>query len=174
METTFQLEFDEIINILFFKDVTNMDEIIKMIADNVNPFVNCAVINSQLILNPFQILIAANKTILDKHKKSLITKSLTTELLFNLSISENITASLNQFGYVSNSNNYLLLVMFESNSVLTQDVIKNVNGVLSPLSLLSEIQNLNLIKKIYDVTEEQLKNCTLLDLIVTKIACKSI
>lgn len=174
MIESFRLESNEILNLMLFTDVHNYGEIIEKIANDVYPFTVCTVVNPKLILEPFQIAVAANKALISKNSNTMITKSLPTELLFNLSTSDNITESLHKFGYDSKSDREILLAIFGNNIEQLQHIIAEVQGTRQPLSMLGQIHDIKLIKEAYDITEAQLTVNSLLNLIVTKIACKSV
>ncbi|XP_065203263.1 EKC/KEOPS complex subunit TPRKB-like [Planococcus citri] len=171
--TTFNLEYDETLVLMLFKNVSNIEEINSKLSTSTPPFQNCTIINYKVIVDPFQILIAANKAINSKHNGSLITKSLSTELLFNLSISDNITMSLNKFGYASNTQ-HLLLAIFEKNPKIIEAIASEVQGVPEPISNLCNFSDLEAVKQSYDVTDENLVASSLLNLVTTKIACKGV
>lgn len=173
MATTYNLEYDETLMLMLFSCVQNIEEIKSKLTNSTPPFSNCTMLNYKLILDPFQILIAANKAVVSKHNGALITKSLSTELLFNLSISDNITASLNKFGYASNDQ-HLLLAVFSSNSQTISTIVSEVQGTLEPITSLSNYYDIEAVKKSYEVAESHSLDGSLLNLIVTKIACKGL
>lgn len=174
MNDTFRMESGDILSVMFFKQVQNVNEIIERSTNGVYPFSMCAIINPKLILEPFQISIAAKKAIDSRNSNTMITKSLPTELLFNLSISDNITESLQKFGCGNNLHQEILLAVFSNNDEQLQRIRSEVRGIHRPLTELGQTHDLDLIKKAYDITKEQLATSSLLNLIVTKIACKSV
>lgn len=167
MISSYDLDHGEKLHLMFFTEVQNVSEIVKKFSSN------CTVINSKLILDSFQILVAANKAVVAKFNNALITNNLCTELLFNLSISDNITESLHKFGYGSNTND-LLIAVFGSDTQQLQSIISETQGNLDRISTLKEKCDLDLIRQTYDITSELDSISHLLDLIITKIACKSI
>lgn len=174
MPTTINLEYDETLVLMLFTNVTNIDEIKAKLTTSTPPFSNCTILNYKFIVDPFQILIAANKAVVAKNANTLITKSLSTELLFNLSISENITASLNKFGYSSNDQHHLLLAVFEKDPQIIQAISSQIVGTHEPIKNLSNFSDFEAVKQSYDVADEHLATSSLINLIVTKIACKGL
>lgn len=173
MPVTYNLDYGQTLHIMYFTDVSNAAEVTEKLTEQSYPFNNCTCINSKLILDSFQLAIAANKAVISHHSNNMITKSLPTELLFNLSLSENITGSLEKFGYGTRHGNDLLLAIFNHVENQCNDIEKMVEGTLHS-NFDYEPSNLNLIKEAYDITDEQLSSSSLINLIVTKIACQSI
>lgn len=173
MPVTYNLDYDETLHVMYFTDVSNVREVTVGLTEQTYPFVNCTCINSKLILDSFQLAIAANKAVVSHRSNSMITKSLPTELLFNLSISENISASLEKFGYGTRHGNDLLLAIFCHEEKQSHDIENIVKGTLQS-NFVCDPSNINLISEAYDITDEQLSCSSLLNLVITKIACKSI
>merc|ERR1712098_66859 len=59
---------------------------------------NCTIVRSCLAPSTLVVATAANKACLAKSRGNMKTRSVNTEILFNLSSSSNITDSLNKFG----------------------------------------------------------------------------
>ncbi len=173
MTATYQLDSGEELVVLYFTEVANVEEVTEKLASQTHPFSRCTIVNSDLIVDPFQIAIAANKAIVAEKSGNMITKSLTTELLFNLSTSENITTSLERFGFASSGGDSILMAVFGSDAKKIEDLKAEVKGTLQS-DFASKSQDTKLIRSIYDIKDDQLVNNELLNLIVTKIACKSL
>lgn len=173
MPVTYNLDHGETLYIMYFTDVSNTAEVTEKLTEQSYPFNNCTCINSKFILDSFQLAIAANKAVVSRYSNNMITKSLPTELLFNLSLSENITGSLEKFGHGTRHGNDLLLAIFNHEEKQCTDIENVVKGTLLS-NFDNDPSNINLISEAYDITDEQLSSSSLLNLIVTKIACKSV
>ncbi|XP_017786895.1 PREDICTED: EKC/KEOPS complex subunit Tprkb-like [Nicrophorus vespilloides] len=80
------------LTVKLFKNVKNCDDLRKKLMSGK---LDCCMIKSKLIPDPFLIVVAANKAIC---AEKLTTRTINTEILFNLSISKNISQSLQLFG----------------------------------------------------------------------------
>lgn len=152
------------IRIRLYKDVKNVGEIRKKLFEGK---LNCCLLKPSLILDPFQVAVAANKAIV---AENLTTKTIFTEILFNLSISKNITASLKTFGIDESDKN--ILVVFINKCDEVPETVDFINGEEVNVSEICELTNIDLMKKTYKISEEEFKNNDLLDSVVSRIATK--
>ncbi|CAH0563707.1 unnamed protein product [Brassicogethes aeneus] len=149
-----------------FENVKNMKEIKEKITGG---NFQCGLIKPSRILDPFQVAVAANKAV----TSDIITRTLYTEILFNLSLSSNISSSLKTFGASEEDTDLLVAILAkedEENDVLFDDI----DGEEVDVFKLSQICDIKLIKKEYKITEAELLNNSLLDVIVSKIAVKDV
>lgn len=165
-------ELDPITNaslyLQLYRNVDNMPSLLKkLLTGNLQ----CCIIKPTLILDPFQIVVAANKALLSE---KMTTRTVYTEILFNLSISKNITQSLRRFGAVDKDTNILVVVVSTDrcggDSVVS--VMKEVVGEVVDISELSNFANCAEIKKVYNIGELEVGSFPLLDSIVSRIATK--
>lgn len=155
------------IKIYLIKDVKNVETIRNNI---INGIWNCAVIKPSLILDLFQVVVAANRAVLSEKTKSLVTKTVYSEILYNLSLSKNISQSLTKFGIEKDNT---ILVCFLVNDIgETEEIIKEIEGELCPLSDLSNFTNVKDIKSVYKLNNLK-SDDNLLDVIVSKMVTKS-
>lgn len=152
------------IRIRLYKDVKNVGEIRTKLFEGK---LNCCLLKPSLILDPFQVAVAANKAIV---AENLTTKTIFTEILFNLSISKNITASLKTFGIDESDKN--ILVVFINKCDEVPETVDFINGEEVNVSEICELTNIDLMKKTYKISEEEFKNNDLLDSVVSRIATK--
>lgn len=154
-----------------FANVQNSDEIHKKL---VKGELCCSVIKAALIADPFHVLVAANKAAINAKSNQLITKSVYTEILFNLSVSKNISHSLTEFGINNNDKNMLIVLIHKkddekSMSEVLADAIKGENVSISRLP---EFTDFELIKKVYKIDKNELAVSNLTNSIVSRISCK--
>lgn len=157
-----------LLKLYLYKNVRNIEEIKNNI---VKKKWNCAAINPSLILDVLQVAVAANRATISAKANTLITKSVFSEILFNLSLSTNISQSLTKFGITKDNN--LLLCFFIQDKDESGDVIKQINGEPCPISDLCMFSNLKDIKSIYKLNNVAC-DVDLLDIIVSRIATKGI
>ncbi|XP_063915823.1 EKC/KEOPS complex subunit Tprkb-like [Zophobas morio] len=150
------------LTVQLYRNVKNVPELRqKVIAGQIK----CCFINPKYILDPFQLIVAANKALTCENR---ITKTVFTEILYNLSISKNITRSLQQFGITDDCRDLLVVMVGgESDGAAAQ-----IDGEEADLGVLEEIRDLGAIRKAYKIKELEEKNTTLLDSVVSRIATK--
>ncbi|GFG29095.1 hypothetical protein Cfor_00265 [Coptotermes formosanus] len=155
--------------IFLLKDVKNAAEIKEMV---VKGTLNCCIVKPCLILNLFQIVVAANRAVLSKMQDKMTTRKLSTEILYNLSLSRNITQSLIKFGVGESDRNMLVIIIEEGGEDGTDSILSHFKGVVCPIEELSKLSDEVLIKKTYKVKDAELAVSSLTDSIVTRIATK--
>ena len=164
-------ETEMLCTLYLFTNIENSDEIRRKV---INGELCCSIVKAALIADPFQVLVAANRAAINAKMNRLTTKSLYTEVLFNLSISKNISRSLMEFGITDNDKNILVVLIHkinddESMSKLVTDHIKGEN---ISISRLSEFTDLELIRKTYKIDKDELTVSNLTNSIVSRISCK--
>mmetsp|Transcript_38704 Transcript_38704/g.62689 ORF Transcript_38704/g.62689 Transcript_38704/m.62689 type:complete len:121 (+) Transcript_38704:99-461(+) len=79
---------------------------------------NIALINSSFVIDPFQVLVAANKAIYSQTYGKMTTKNVHSEVVYNLSPAHGITESLNKFGMKESDNRILVCVVNPDSEVV--------------------------------------------------------
>lgn len=160
---------NSIILIKLYKNVTNVPELRRNVLSGE---LNCCILKPKLILDPLQIVIAANKALITDKLK---TRSLYTELLFNLSISKNISQSLQKFGIDDQETNLIVVVLKKINYDFNENLIFNqIEGEEVDLKELNMYSDLALITRAYKVSNVESKKVPLLDSVISRIATKDI
>ncbi|KAK4874462.1 hypothetical protein RN001_013822 [Aquatica leii] len=155
------------IKLKLYQNVENVPTLRQQI---MNRKLNCCIIKPSLVFHPFQVVVAANKAVVaDK----ITTKTIYTEILFNLSLSKNITQSLQKYG-IEDGESELLVAVIDKNdcSSTLEDVCSHINGDEIDISQLSELRNMTEIQKAYKLSDVESKDDYILNSIVTKIASK--
>ncbi|XP_045477597.1 EKC/KEOPS complex subunit TPRKB-like [Harmonia axyridis] len=147
-----------------YKNVKNAEDIVKKLIEGK---LKCSAIKPSLIVDPFQVVVAANKASTAKEFK---TKTVYSEILFNLSISKNITASLKTFGASDGDKDLLIVLINKINEAA--ETIDFINGEEVNVNRISELTDVSLVKKNYKIGEEEFQNNDLLDSVVSRIAIK--
>ncbi|PBC25564.1 EKC/KEOPS complex subunit TPRKB-like [Apis cerana] len=155
-----------------FENVQNSNEIRRKVMNNE---LSCSVIKASLIVDPFQIIIAANKTAINAKMNQITTKNIYTEVLFNLSTSKNISRTLIEFGINDDDKNILIMLIYKDDNdkkLISKTIMDVVKGESISISRLSEFTDFDLIKKIYKIEEDELNVSNFIDSIVSRISCK--
>ncbi|XP_022128208.2 EKC/KEOPS complex subunit Tprkb-like [Pieris rapae] len=172
-KTAFTCHLDPISNssmkLILLKNVQNVNTITENIKNGVW---KCAAINPSLILDPFQVAVAANRAVVAQMLGNMVTKSVYGEILYNLSLTKNITQSLTKFG-VYKQHCVLLCFIIRQKEDHSDDVLKQINGELCPISDLNKYTDL---KQLQDAFKLDSLQCTdnLLDSIVSRMVTKNI
>ena len=88
---------DRNLTVILFKDVTNAKDVLdKLLARTLEPEV--ALVNPRPIQSLFALRLAAHKALASRERNALTTRTLHSELVYNLSASKHITEGLRRFG----------------------------------------------------------------------------
>uniref|UniRef100_A0A2S2P4D5 TP53RK-binding protein n=1 Tax=Schizaphis graminum TaxID=13262 RepID=A0A2S2P4D5_SCHGA len=156
--------FTKVENIKWLKD--NMASIFK----DKSP----VLISRRLIVDPFQIVVAVNNAYLANENSCMKTKSLANEILFNLSGTKNITQSLKDTSANDQDDEMIVALISKFSNVPEMKIFqeKCITGSETDISELAEYIDENYIKTYYKISQIESANSSLLDSIVTRIACK--
>lgn len=156
------------IRIYLFKNVKNVEVIRNNI---INGIWNCAIIKPSLILDPFQVAVAANRAVLAQKHSSMVTRTIYAEILFNLSLSKNISQSLSKFG-MEKDRELLVCFIVTSESVACEDILSQIEGELCPMTELGQFTQEQDVKQTYKLNNYKCKD-RLLDVVVSRMVTKS-
>ncbi|XP_020508940.2 EKC/KEOPS complex subunit TPRKB [Labrus bergylta] len=157
---------------LLFKDVKNAAELRQCA---VKGEVNGALINPTMLVNPFQVLVAANKAVHLQTIGKMKTRSLYSEIIFNLSPTNNISEAFKRFG-ISDGDESVMVVLVHSRDEPQplSDIVARVNGQQVAVEDVSSLSNNTKIQKLYKVTPQEERCGTLLDAVVCRMATKDV
>ncbi|XP_015363970.1 PREDICTED: EKC/KEOPS complex subunit TPRKB-like [Diuraphis noxia] len=169
------LQNGKYLGISYFRDVKN----IKWLKDNMFPIFkdkSPVLISSRLIIDPFQIVVAVNNSYLSCENSCMKTKSLANEILFNLSSSKNITQSLKEISANDQDDDMIVVIISKFSNVPEMQIFqeKCITGCETDISEIAENIDENYIKSYYKISQIESENSSLLDSIVTRIACKAL
>ncbi|RXN20371.1 EKC KEOPS complex subunit Tprkb-like protein [Labeo rohita] len=155
---------------LLFKDVKNATELRKMA---VNGEIKGALINPSMVVDAFQILVATNKAVHLHKNGKMKTRSLYSEIIFNLSPTNNISEAFKRFG-ISDSDSavHIVLVHNKDETLNIDDIISKVDGEQIAVDQVSDLTDVAKIKKLYKIAPQEEKCGSLLDAVVCRMATK--
>ncbi|XP_019633996.1 PREDICTED: EKC/KEOPS complex subunit Tprkb-like [Branchiostoma belcheri] len=170
VSTTLDLYPDTKVSMVLFSGVTNGSEVRRKIMDGT---IEAAIINAQMICDPFQVLVAVNKAVhLDKLDKKK-TKTVFGEILFNLSPGNNILAAYQKFGVQDAERQDVLVVLLNDlQGQQLQQVSNIIQGTHIPLESLKDIMDEQKIIKLFKISEAERKVGQLVDVVVCRMATK--
>jgi len=169
MAELFTIDGDRICNLFLFKSVKNGEELRKEIMKG---NIQASVIKASMILDPLQLLVAINKAVHNEKHSKMMTKTIYTEIIYQLSPSKNITDSLSKFGISNSDESVIAVVIDDSDQTQAESIFRLVQGTRSDLSQLQDVSNMELIKKIYKVKDSELEIGSLLEAVLGRIATK--
>eukprot|EP00088_Acartia_fossae_P067997 TRINITY_DN8543_c0_g1_i7.p1 TRINITY_DN8543_c0_g1~~TRINITY_DN8543_c0_g1_i7.p1 ORF type:complete len:169 (-),score=1.67 TRINITY_DN8543_c0_g1_i7:47-553(-) len=128
---------------------------------------DAVVVKSSLVPDPLILAVAANKASLYKTRDCMRTRSIQTEILYNLSFSTNISHSLKTFGAADDDRQILVCAINKD----LKEAKGLVEGDWISLESLHKDCDLKALQKLYKLKDEEVKN-NLVNSLITKIAAK--
>lgn len=163
-----ETDVDRYLILRLFDDVKNTRTIREKLMKGQLP---CCILKAKLIYDPFQVAVAANKATLSSSRGKMTTKTLYTEVLFNISPSKNISQSLQKFG-IHDDDKQLLVAFIVNDIEDVSQVLSNIEATPLPIDKIAELADVDLIMKTYKIDKAELEVSSLLDSIVTRISTK--
>ncbi|XP_063240595.1 EKC/KEOPS complex subunit Tprkb-like [Bacillus rossius redtenbacheri] len=159
------------LSLVLFKNVQNVPQLRKRVMDG---SLKCCIIKPCMIVHPFQIVVAANKAVINHKLGTMKTKTLFTEVLYNLSSSKNISQSLLKFGVHDDDKNILVAFIGKENESATLSTLQVIEGEQCPLDEITDFSDEGLIKKTYGIKDSEKNASSLLNSVVTRISTSDI
>ncbi|XP_072233522.1 EKC/KEOPS complex subunit TPRKB [Leuresthes tenuis] len=155
---------------MLFKEVKNAAELRQ---NAVEGKINAALINPTMLVNHFQVLVAANKALHLQIIGKMKTRSLNSEIIFNLSPANKISEAFKSFGISGADDSVLVVVVHNKDETqLLSDITAKVDGRQVPVDDISSLSDTAKIKKLYKITPQEEK--CLLDAVVCRMATKDV
>ncbi|XP_067005366.1 EKC/KEOPS complex subunit TPRKB-like [Anabrus simplex] len=162
-----QLEYNRTLRMVLMQNVQNTPEVRKMLT---NGTLQCCTVKPSLILHAFQVVVAANKAVLNFVHERMTTRTIYTEILFNLSLSGNISQSLLSFGIDDADKNFIVCVVDKDLDNSLEDVLSHIHGKQCSMDDLSSFSDEDTIKKHYNIKDSEKEVSPLLESVTSRIA----
>ena len=168
------------LSIALFRNVSNSKELRKNIMEKGTLLGDefdkqkhqIALLKAKLVASPLQASISAQKALISHIKCAMTTRTWSTEVIYNLSSSKNITESLKTFG-IGDDDSELLVVALNATEDVEKEIVQRIHGDIAPLEDLEQITDWPKIRKVHkmkgDIHEEALKS-----LLISKSAAKDL
>ncbi|XP_030576364.1 EKC/KEOPS complex subunit TPRKB isoform X1 [Archocentrus centrarchus] len=157
---------------MLFKEVKNAAELRQSAMEGK---INAALINPIMLVNPFQILVAANKAVHLQKVGKMKTRTLYSEIIFNLSPTNNISEAFKRFGISDGDDSVLVVLVHDKEeSQFLSDISARVDGRQVPVEDVSSLSDHAKIKKLYKITPQEEKCGSLLDAVICRMATKDV
>lgn len=169
---TFSLDLhpEYTVSLALFTSVTNAQVLReKLIASELN----CALINVTYVPDILPVLLACNKAVHCYKSSSMKTRSIHTEVLYNLSPTNSIKDSLRTFGISGNESKLLCVVITKTDKENTLNNIVNcILGNLCSPGDLSLVSNVEKIKELYRIEDVEIETSSLTEAVIMRISTK--
>merc|ERR1712150_116123 len=148
--------------------VTNWKALLNLLIKGELP---CALLNTTYLPDLFPVLVASAKAVHSLAGGTLKTKGVHTELLYNLSPSHSISAALKTFG-ISGKEESLLVVCLPKGVCGIEQILAKVEGDVVDVGGLCTLVDVDKMRTLYGITEEELDIGSLSDAVVLRVAVK--
>lgn len=171
MEVSQMLELypDYSISVTLFSEVSNITELREML---IQGKLTAAFVNATMVPDVLAVLLACNKAVHLSVCGKLKTRSVYSEVVFNLSPTRDITESLKTFGLSDEYPTVLVVVINKNGTNNMANVVPLIKGQQVALTELQSIMDEHKIKKVYKIPDIELSCGSLTDAVVTRIATK--
>ena len=149
-----------------FTNISNAGELRKKL---VKGEMKCALLSTTFIPDIFPVLLACNKAVHCYMNSSMKTRNMHTEILFNLSPTNSINESLKKFG-LKDDDTTLLCVSVRNDAL--DGMFDEIQGDVKLVSDLHTVSNLTEIRKLFQITDQELEIGTLSDAVSLRVATK--
>ncbi|KAG0054438.1 hypothetical protein BGZ83_011232 [Gryganskiella cystojenkinii] len=133
-----------------------------------------ALVESNLIMDVFQLLLAATKAAQDNETGKLKTQYLSSEIIYNLSPTNNIAESLKRFGISDETTSLIAVKIGGEPDEVMEDMSRTVDGNLISFSKLDQEKDMEKLRKYYKIDPKLTDDKTILNWIIGAIAMKNV
>ncbi|KAF9965313.1 hypothetical protein BGZ70_005068 [Mortierella alpina] len=161
------------IHMACFVGVKNAPEL-KERFQNQDETLSFALVESTLIMDVFQLLLAATKAAHDNETGNLTTKVLSSEIIYNLSPSKSIAESLKRFAISEDTTSLIAVKIGGNPDEVMEDMSRTVEGNLVSFSKLDQEKDMVRLRQYYKIDPKVTEDKDILNWITGAIATKDI
>ncbi|KAF9957684.1 hypothetical protein BGZ72_001541 [Mortierella alpina] len=161
------------IHMACFIGVKNAPEL-KERFQNQDETLSFALVESTLIMDVFQLLLAATKAAHDNETGNLTTKVLSSEIIYNLSPSKSIAESLKRFAISENTTSLIAVKIGGNPDEVMEDMSRTVEGNLVSFSKLDQEKDMVRLRQYYKIDPKVTEDKDILNWITGAMATKDI
>ncbi|CAO3573848.1 unnamed protein product [Mortierella alpina] len=161
------------IHMACFVGVKNAPEL-KERFQNQDETLSLALVESTLIMDVFQLLLAATKAAHDNETGNLTTKVLSSEIIYNLSPSKSIAESLKRFAISENTTSLIAVKIGGNPDEVMEDMSRTVEGNLVSFSKLDQEKDMVRLRQYYKIDPKVTEDKDILNWITGAMATKDI
>ncbi|KAG0309882.1 hypothetical protein BGZ98_003425 [Dissophora globulifera] len=133
-----------------------------------------AMVESNLIMDVVQLLVAATRAAKDNDTKKLSTQSLSSEIIYNLSPTKNIAESLKRFGITEDTTSLIAVKIGGDPIEVMEDMSKTVDGILVSFSKLDQEKDIKRLRQYYKIDPKVTEDKDILNWIIGAMAMKNV
>ncbi|KAF9940135.1 hypothetical protein BGZ65_008117 [Modicella reniformis] len=161
------------IHMACFTAVKNITDLKERLQAQENPLA-FAMVESNLIMDVFQLLLAATKAAKDSESGKLSTQSLSSEIIYNLSSTKNIAESLKRFGIAEQTTSLIAIKIGGNPDEVLEEMSKTVEGNLVSFSKLGQEKDTAKLRQYYKIDPRVTEDKAILNWIIGAMAMKHI
>ncbi|KAG0272483.1 hypothetical protein BGZ95_011763 [Linnemannia exigua] len=133
-----------------------------------------AIVESTLIMDVFQLLLAATKAAHDNETGKLATQTISSEIIYNLSPSKNIAESLKRFGISEDTTSLIAVKIGGNPDEIMEEMSRTVDGILVSFSKLDQDKDMVKLRQYYKIDPKVTEDKEILNWIISAIAMKNV
>ncbi|XP_058803651.1 EKC/KEOPS complex subunit Tprkb-like [Phymastichus coffea] len=160
--------FSTEVSIYLYRNVDNMPEIHRKL---VSKELSCCIVKANLVLEPLHVSTAVDRAVLNQMNGLMFTRNLNTEIIYYLSASKNILEGIQNFGVSDDTRDVLIIIIYtsEEKEAVTRYILSSIKGERIPIDRLYEFSDIELMKELYNIDTDELRDVELEDAIISRI-----
>lgn len=156
-------------SILLLANVQNSAELTQMAVEGA---ISACFIRASLIVDLFQVQCAVQKALVNRRNGTSKTRTVLSEILYQLAPTRNISDSLKQLGAHDTDTAVVVVLVDDPDDRHRAKLLEQLRGERVALDKLSELSDPQALKKLFKITDKELAVGSLLDAVVTRMAVK--
>jgi len=174
--------------IFLYKNVRNSR---KLHSEIIKGNIKCAMIKPALIAHPLQIAVSTKKSLAAKNisgssstNRGLFTKSVFTEILYNLAPTKSIAESLKLYGLGQDDKEIIIVITNEAEveqdyKIAREELLNKIDGdpvpdMMNEIEGLPSLTNWDLVTKVHKLKSTSLNKTNIVDILISRAATKDL